>query len=77
MTRAVIATVIEWHEEADKPDSDLTVLCWGSEGFFCGYWDDAMKSWIGCESGGSVSDVTHWSVPDLPVQDVGKEGLKP
>jgi hypothetical protein len=53
------------------------VLCWGSEGFFCGYWDDAMKSWIGCESGGSVSDVTHWSVPDLPLQDVGKEGLKP
>lgn len=59
--------VLEWHDAAtDKPDSDTTVLCWGSEGFFCGYWDDSIPGWIGCESGGSVIGVTHWSNPEGP-----------
>lgn len=49
-----------------KPDSDMTVMCWGSEGYFCGYWDAAMGCWIGCESDGSVLGVTHWSDPGGP-----------
>lgn len=58
---------IEWHcAETGKPDSDMTVLCWGSEGFFCGYWDDSLPGWIGCESGGSVLGVTHWATPEGP-----------
>lgn len=59
--------VIAWHDAAtSKPDSDMTVLCWGDEGFFCGYWDDSIPGWIGCESGGSVIGVTHWSNPNGP-----------
>lgn len=58
---------ITWHDaNKSKPDADMTVLCWGSEGFFCGYWDDEINGWIGCESGGSVLGVTHWSIPDGP-----------
>lgn len=49
-----------------KPDSDRTVLCWGTAGFFCGYWDADMGCWIGCESGGTVIGVTHWSEPKGP-----------
>jgi hypothetical protein len=57
---------ITWRSASDKPDSDLTVLCWGSEGFFCGYWDDSMPGWIACESGGTVLCVTHWCEPEGP-----------
>lgn len=61
---------LEWHDAAtDKPDSDMTVLCWGSDGFFCGYWDDAISGWIACESGGSVLGVILWSSPEGPHQD--------
>lgn len=56
-----------WHDTAtDKPDCDTTVLCWGREGFFCGYWDDELDGWIGCESGGSVLGVTGWCSPEGP-----------
>jgi hypothetical protein len=58
---------IEWHPESRKPDSDITVLCWGSEGFFTGYWDDSVPGWIACESGGTVLGVTHWAQPEGPV----------
>jgi hypothetical protein len=62
-----IAELLDWHSADDKPDSDITVLCWdGETPFFCGYWDDEMKSWIGCESGGSVLGVTHWAQPEGP-----------
>ena len=65
--KAVTPETIEWHDaNTDKPDSDMTVLCWGSEGFFCGYWDDSLPGWIGCESGGSVLGVTHWANPEGP-----------
>ena len=67
---------ITWIDaKTTKPDSDQTVLCWGQEGFFCGYWDDAMKSWIGCESGGSIADsaITHWSDPEGPLAIIGDE----
>lgn len=61
------AELLEWHDAAlTKPDSDITVLCWGSEGFFCGWWDDGMGCWIGCESGGTVLGVTHWAQPEGP-----------
>jgi hypothetical protein len=59
--------IIEWHNaETTKPDTDITVMCWGREGFFCGYWDDDLNEWIACESGGSVLGVTHWSEPAGP-----------
>jgi len=54
---------LQWHPASSKPDSDMTVLCWGDEGYFCGYWDDADSCWIACESGGVATDVTHWSNP--------------
>ena len=57
---------ITWRNASDLPDSDLTVLCWGAEGFFCGYWDDGLQQWIACESGGSVLGVTHWCEPEGP-----------
>ena len=57
---------ITWHDAAARPDSDLTVMCWGSDGFFSGYWDDAIGCWIGCESGGTVLGVTHWANPEGP-----------
>ncbi|MBX3634720.1 MAG: MarR family transcriptional regulator [Rubrivivax sp.] len=64
---AARAELLEWHDATlRKPDSDLTVLCWGSEGFFCGWWDDGMGCWIGCESGGTVLGVTHWAEPEGP-----------
>jgi|GEM_PF-6259410 len=63
-----MATIIWTNAKIHKPDSDQTVLCWGPDGFFCGYYDDSLKGWIGCESGGSISDsaVTHWSDPSGP-----------
>lgn len=69
MEGGVIMTneLLEWHDAGlIKPDADITVLCWGSEGFFSGWWDDEIGSWIGCESGGSVLGVTHWSEPAGP-----------
>jgi hypothetical protein len=60
---------ITWRLASDLPDSDLTVLCWGAEGFFCGYWDDGLQQWVACESGGSVLGVTHWCEPEGPVAD--------
>lgn len=56
-----------WHDAAtEKPDSDMTVLCWDSEGFFCGYWDDSIPAWVACESGAQVEGVAHWSTPNGP-----------
>lgn len=58
---------IHWIDaKVKKPDSDTTVLCWHGDSYFCGYWDDSIKGWIACESGGSVLGVTHWSDPDGP-----------
>ena len=58
---------LAWYDAGkSKPDVDITVLCWGSDGFFTGYWDDDINCWIGCESGGSVIGVTHWSEPCGP-----------
>lgn len=66
----MITEQITWHPAENKPDSDLTVLCWGREGFFCGYWDDGIGCWIGCESGGTVLGVTHWAEPSGPADVV-------
>lgn len=58
---------LHWHNaQADKPQTCETVLCWGAEGFFCGYWDEGLDGWIGCESGGSVTGVKYWSAPQGP-----------
>lgn len=57
---------LAWIGADKKPDSDRTVLCWGTEGFFCGYWFADMGGWIGCESGGTVIGVAHWSEPKGP-----------
>jgi hypothetical protein len=59
--------LLEWHNAAiDKPDCDITVLCWDEEGIFCGYWDDSVPGWIDSASGGTVDGVTHWSSPNGP-----------
>lgn len=58
---------LQWNDaKAKKPDSDITVLCWGDEGYFCGWWDDAEGQWHACESGGVVDHITHWSDPQGP-----------
>lgn len=63
---STITEPLHWHHaDADRPTIDRTVLCWGPEGFFCGYWDDDL-GWIACESGGSIGGVTHWSEPKGP-----------
>lgn len=67
--------ILEWHNaEIEKPDADMTVLCWDSEGYFCGYWDDSVPGWIACESGGAVAGVTHWSSPEGPNKGQPDEG---
>lgn len=64
---AAVTDPLRWHCAATtQPDTDRTVLCWGSEGFFCGWWEGAMGGWMGCESGGSVVGVTHWADPSGP-----------
>lgn len=60
---------LTWHDATtSRPDADTTVLCWstGDQEFFCGYFDDSLPGWIGCESGGSVLCVTHWAEPQGP-----------
>lgn len=57
-----------WHVAAtDKPDSDITVLCFDGENFFCGYWADDSGWWIDCSSGGRVDACTHWAEPHGPI----------
>jgi len=59
--------IITWNDaNTSKPDADITVLCLGNDGFFCGYWDDDLAGWIGCESGGSELGVIHWAEPIGP-----------
>lgn len=56
-----------WRDaETHKPDSEMTVLCWGAQGYFCGFWDDALGLWIGGQSDGTGPVVTHWSDPGGP-----------
>lgn len=71
MTMAI--ELLTWHAAATKPAAGITVLCWGTDGFFTGWWDAEIESWIGCESGGSVLGVSHWADPDGPD---GPDGLK-
>jgi hypothetical protein len=61
-----IAELVEWNPEAEKPDSDITVLCWADEGFFCGWWDDGAGCWFDCSSGAEAAGVTHWANPEGP-----------
>lgn len=61
--------VLAWHRaDQRKPDVDITVLLWGADGFFTGYWDDEAQQWIDCASGG-VREVapTHWANPEGPL----------
>ncbi|HRP76899.1 MAG TPA: hypothetical protein PKZ27_14955 [Rhodocyclaceae bacterium] len=77
MTATPITEVLEWHDATlVKPDSDMTVLCWIDDDFFCGYWDDSIPGWIACESGGSVIGVTHWATPGGPHGDHFRDGTK-
>jgi hypothetical protein len=61
-----ITEQVQWHPAATKPDCDTTVLCWGGEGFFCGWWDDDLGCWFDCSSGGVAEGVTHWANPEGP-----------
>ncbi len=29
---------LEWIGVGTLPDTDTTVICWGPDGFFCGWW---------------------------------------
>jgi hypothetical protein len=59
---------ITWRDaNSDKPDSDITVLCWdGETPFFTGYWDSATEQWIDCATGAAVFYPTHWAEPEGP-----------
>lgn len=61
-----VLETLAWHDAKVKPDGDRTVLCWGKEGFFCGWWDADICCWMGMESGGTVLGVTHWACPAGP-----------
>jgi hypothetical protein len=64
---------LPWHDANVKlPDTDLTVLCWGPDGYFTGWWDDDERCWHDCATGGQVEGVTHWSEPLGPQ---GNDGL--
>lgn len=63
-----ITEQLQWHDAGQRlPDSDITVVCWGPDGFFTGWWADDCKQWIDCASGGVVEvTVTHWAEPKGP-----------
>lgn len=66
--------LLQWRNPAtDKPDTDMTVaLVTAADGFISGYWDDGLKHWIDCASGGEVeTPVLAWADP------AGPENLKP
>ena len=50
--------LLQWRNAAtDLPDTDLTVaLVTAEDGFIRGYWDDGLKHWIHCASGGEVEN---------------------
>jgi hypothetical protein len=53
-----------WRNAAtEKPDTDLTMaLVTAEDGFISGYWDDGLKHWIDCASGGEVENtVVAWA----------------
>jgi hypothetical protein len=60
------AEALHWHLADQKPDSDITVLCWAGDCFFTGYWDDGAQYWVDCSSGGEAAGVTHWAEPAGP-----------
>ena len=57
---------LEWVGVGTLPDAEITVLCWGPDGFFCGWWDSSESCWRDCESGGIQDEVTHWAQPKGP-----------
>lgn len=59
--------LLTWNEAASaKPDSDITVVLWGPDGYFCGWWDDEQGEWLDASSGGQAEGVTHWAEPQGP-----------
>ena len=66
--------LLQWRDPAaEVPDTDMTVaVVTAADGFLSGYWDDGLKHWIDCASGGELSSpVLAWA--DL----AGPEGLLP
>lgn len=57
---------LEWIGVGTLPDTDTTVICWGPDGFFCGWWSSLESCWCDCESGGIAEGVTHWAEPKGP-----------
>jgi hypothetical protein len=66
MVERKTAELLKWHPATTHPDSDITVLCWGADGMFTGYWEAEREEWIDCESGAMVLGVTHWAQPEGP-----------
>lgn len=58
---------IYWRDAAEKPDCDITVLCWMADGeWFSGWWDDERQQWMDCASAMPLEGVTHWAEPRGP-----------
>ena len=61
------AQTLIWNDaNAIKPDADLTVACWGPDGFFSGFWGNrsprfATPAWIDGATGKRAEGVTHWA----------------
>lgn len=59
---------LTWHPASKKPDTDITVLCWLSDGeWIAGWYESEIDAWRECVSGGLIDGtVTHWSEPQGP-----------
>lgn len=63
--------LLQWHDEAKKPDSDLTVALWSDQdGLVSGWWDDSRNEWMECSTGAAISGITHWADAKGPLQEV-------
>ena len=50
--------------EEQKPDSDITVLCWADDEYFCGWWDS--EKWHDTNAMNPIK-VEYWAIPNGPV----------
>lgn len=58
---------LTWRDAAEKPDCDITVLCWMADGeWYSGWWDDEWQRWMDCASAMPLEGVTHWAEPRGP-----------
>lgn len=63
-------TMVATDAQQQKPDADITVVCWLDGGDWqAGWWDDEEGVWFDAATGGQLQGVTHWGCPpSLPAQ---------